>query len=252
MSEVPFAGFPSGAQATPVPSLFFTRLLPRLTDPVELGLALYAFYLLHRKKSYPRFLTRDELAAEADLALFLDRASHTDGSAGDQPSPAEARRVALERGLAGLVAADLLLPVSVEGPEGAQNIYFLNSAADRRAAERFRRGELKIELWRPLPEAEPAEPSRSIYALYEENIGPLAPLVAEELREAEELYPQEWLRPAFERAAALNKRSWRYVARILERWAAEGPDYAEAGRDTEGGAGRSGRLSGRYRGLVRH
>ena len=252
LAEVPFAGFPPGAQATPIPSLFFTRLLPRLTGPVELGLALYVFYLLHRKKGYPRFLTRDELAAEADLALFLERAC------GDPDSPAEVpaggqggRRAALERGLTALVAAAFLLAVPVEGPEGVQEVYFLNAAADRRAAERLRHGELKVPPWRVLPEAEPVEPRRSIYALYEENIGPLTPLVADELREAEELYPQEWLRPAFERAAALNKRSWRYVARILERWAAEGPDYAEAGRDTDRRTRRPGQFSGKYRNLVR-
>lgn len=244
LTEAPFAGFPPGAQATPIPSLFFTRLLPRLTGPVELGLALYTFYLLHRKKGYPRFLTRDELAAEGDLALFLERAS------GDAADPAGGRRAALERGLAALLEAGFLLAVPVEGPEGVQEVYFLNAAADRRAAERLRRGELKIAPWRVLPEAEPVEPSRSIYALYEENIGPLTPLVADELREAEELYPQEWLRPAFERAAALNKRSWRYVAAILKRWAVEGPDYAQAGRDTETGPRRPGQLSGRYRGLV--
>ena len=245
LAEAPFAGFPPGAQATPIPSLFFTRLLPRLTDPVELALALYIFYLLHRKKGYPRFLTRDELAAEGDLALFLER------TCGDATDPAGERRAALERGLAALVGAGFLLTVLAEGPDGGQEVYFLNAAADRRAAERFRRGELKIGPWRPLPEAEPVEPSRSIYALYEENIGPLTPLVADELREAEELYPQEWLRPAFERAATLNKRNWRYVAAILRRWAAEGPDYAQAGGDTERGARHPGQLSGRYRGLVR-
>jgi len=245
LADAPFAGFPPGAQATPIPSLFFTRLLPRLTDPVELGLALYIFYLLHRKKGYPRFLTRDELAAEGDLALFLERAC------GDAADPACERRAALEKGLTSLVGAGFLLAVSVEGPDGVQEIYFLNAAADRRAAERLRHGELKVGPWQPLPEAEPVEPRRSIYALYEENIGPLTPLVADELREAEELYRQEWLRPAFERAVALNKRSWRYIARILERWAAEGPDYAQAGGDTERGPGRQGQLSGRYRGLVR-
>jgi DNA replication protein len=244
-AEAPFAGFPPGAQATPIPSVFFTRVLPRLTDPVVLGLALYIFYLLHRKKGYPRFLTRDELAAEGDLAVFLERAS---GGAAD---PAGGRRAALGKGLRALVEAGFLLAVSVEGPEGVQAIYFLNAAADRRAAERLRSGDLGVAPWRPLPEAEPVEPSRSIYTLYEENIGPLTPLVADELREAEELYPQDWLRPAFERAATLNKRSWRYVAAILRRWATEGPDYAQAGRDTESGARRPGQLSGRYRGLVR-
>jgi DnaD/phage-associated family protein len=219
---------------------------------VELGLALYILYLLHRKKGYPRFLTRDELAAEGDLALFLERACGDPAYPADEPaSRSDRRRAALEKGLTSLVGAGFLLTVSVEGPEGVQEIYFLNAAADRRAAERLRCGELKVGPWRPLPEAEPVEPSRSIYALYEENIGPLTPLVADELREAEELYPQEWLRPAFEKAAALNKRNWRYVAAILKRWAAEGPDYAQAGRDTETGPRRPGQLSGRYRDLVR-
>ena len=252
MSEAPFAGFPPGARETPVPSAFFTRVLPRLTDAVELGLALYIFYLLHRKQDELRFFTRDELAAEGDLALFLERACGDPAHPPDGPaSQADRRRAALEKGLTALVGAGFLLPVSVEGPDGVREVYFLNAAADRRAAERFRSGELKVGPWRPLPEAEPVEPRRSIYALYEENIGPLTPLVADELREAEELYPQEWLRPAFETAAALNKRSWRYVARILERWAAEGPDYAQAGGDTEKGPRRPGQLSGRYRGLVR-
>jgi DNA replication protein len=251
MSEAPFAGFPPGAQATPIPNAFFTRLLPRLTRAVELGLALYVFYLLGRKKGYPRFLTRDELAAERDLALFLERASGDAAQAAeDAATRSSGRRAALEEGLAALVEAGFLLAVPVEGSDG-QALYFLNAAADRRAAERLRRGELKAGPWRPLPEAEPAEPSRSIYALYEENIGLLTPPVADELREAEELYPQEWLRPAFEEAVANNKRSWRYVAAILKRWAVEGPDYAQAGGDTEAGAGHPGRLSGRYRGLVR-
>jgi DnaD/phage-associated family protein len=253
VSEAQFAGFPPGAQATPIPSLFFTRLLPRLADAAELGLAVYVFYFLHRKKSYPRFFTVDELAAERDLALFLQRACDGAGEPAGNADGASGsgRRAALERGLATLVEAGLLLAVPVEGPEGVRDIYFLNSASDRRAAERLRRGELKIAPWRPLPEAEPVEPSRSIYALYEENIGPLTPLVADQLREAEELYPQEWLHPAFERAAALNKRNWRYVAAILKRWAVEGPDYAQAGRDTETAARSPDQLAGKYRGLVR-
>jgi DNA replication protein len=276
-----FAGFPPGAQATPIPSLFFTRLLPRLTDPIELGLATYVFYLLHRKKSYPRFFTADDLAAERDLALFLERTcdASTEGpvekgsrsvTLSETKSPRKpdsssaagglrmtdrasggGRRAALERGLAALVGIGLLLAVPAEGPDGVQDIYFLNTASDRRAAERLRRGELTVAPWRPLPEAEPVEPSRSIYALYEQNIGPLTPLVADQLQEAEELYPQEWLRPAFERAATLNKRNWRYVAAILRRWAAEGPDYAQAGRDTEARVRRPGQFSGKYRDLVR-
>ena len=79
-----------------------------------------------------------------------------------------------------------------------------------------------------MPEPEEQEPvapeGLNIFALYERNIGILTPMVADELREAERLYPESWIEEAFKEAAVLNKRSWRYVARILERWATEGKD----------------------------
>jgi DNA replication protein len=64
----------------------------------------------------------------------------------------------------------------------------------------------------------------NIFALYEQNIGIITPMIAEELKEADKLYPPGWIEEAFKEAVALNKRSWRYIARILERWASEGKD----------------------------
>ena len=64
----------------------------------------------------------------------------------------------------------------------------------------------------------------NIFALYEQNIGIITPMIAEELKEAEKIYPPQWIEEAFKEAVALNKRSWRYIARILERWASEGKD----------------------------
>jgi DnaD/phage-associated family protein len=85
-----------------------------------------------------------------------------------------------------------------------------------------------------------------VYALYESLIGSVSPLVADELAEAERLYPAEWLEAAFREAAAQNARSWRYVSRILERWAAEGPDNAKVEPDPASGdrylEGRFGRI----------
>jgi DnaD/phage-associated family protein len=71
----------------------------------------------------------------------------------------------------------------------------------------------------PAPDDRP-----NIFVLYEENIGMLSPILAEELKEAEELYPGGWLESAFHIAVTENKRSWRYIAGILRRWAAEGKD----------------------------
>ena len=56
----------------------------------------------------------------------------------------------------------------------------------------------------------------NIYTLYEENIGPLTALIAEELREAEETYPADWIEEAFREAVRMNKRNWKYVHAILK------------------------------------
>ena len=74
-------------------------------------------------------------------------------------------------------------------------------------------------------------PAVNIFALYEQNIGLIQPMITEELKEAEKLYPPQWIEEAFKEAVTLNKRSWKYIARILERWASEGKDSGEHRRD---------------------
>ena len=76
--------------------------------------------------------------------------------------------------------------------------------------------------------AEVARPN--IFAQYEDNIGMLTPMVADELREAESHYPMSWIDEAFKEAVTQNKRSWRYVSRILERWDREGRHHGKSGR----------------------
>ena len=55
-------------------------------------------------------------------------------------------------------------------------------------------------------------------------------MIAEQLKEAEELYPSAWIEDAIFEAVSQNKRSWRYIARILERWEREGRGDGEPGR----------------------
>jgi DnaD/phage-associated family protein len=117
------------------------------------------------------------------------------------------------------------------GGSSLARLIFLNTASDRRAIEQIQDG--RIDLGRALPPARGAAASAkgNVFQLYEENIGPLTPIVAEELREAEALYPVEWIEEAFREAALLNKRSWRYAEAILRRWATEGRKREKAGRD---------------------
>lgn len=90
----------------------------------------------------------------------------------------------------------------------------------------------------------------NIFALYEHNIGIITPLIGEELKEAANLYPPQWIEEAFREAAMLNKRSWRYVARILERWASEGKDSGKYKGNTKE-ASTDKYVKGKYGRLVR-
>lgn len=90
----------------------------------------------------------------------------------------------------------------------------------------------------------------NIFALYEENIGLLTPLIAEELKEAEKRYPRKWIEEAFREAVVLNKRSWRYIARILENWASGGKDSGEHRQGAKKG-GSDKYIRGKYGHLVK-
>jgi DnaD/phage-associated family protein len=232
VEEKPFAGFPAGALAIAVPNLFFTALLPYIDDPAELVVTVYFFFAHARKKGQPRFLTYAELAADGTLAAALE--SLADG--------------ALRRGLNAAVERGTLLRLAVEHDGRAEELFFLNTPAGRRAMAAAGAGELDVGRL-PSEVGEGRRPLPSIFALYEENIGTIGPLIAEELKDAEARYPREWIEAAFREAVSLNKRSWSYVAAILRRWEAEGPDYEKAGRDTERDRGKRSPFD-RYRHLI--
>jgi DnaD/phage-associated family protein len=241
LEEGRFAGFPAGALATAIPNLFFTAVLPRISDPAELVVSLYFFFAHRRQKGQPRFVTYAELAADDILVAAL-------ASQGED---------ALRRGLDAAVERGTLLRLDVGpasaagGREGqAQELYFLNTAAGQRAVAAIEAGEQGLGRVLP-PPSEPYEPKPNIFDLYEQHIGPLTPMIAEELKDAEGQYPADWFQPAFRIAVEQNKRRWSYIAAILRRWEAEGPDYEKAGRDLEGPRSKRS-LSGRYRHLVRH
>ena len=81
----------------------------------------------------------------------------------------------------------------------------------------------------------------SIFSLYEQNIGLLTPLLAEQLVEAERRYPAGWIEAAFIEAVNHNKRSWSYVRRILETWEQEGQPHGN-GKLGPGGRRAAGHL----------
>ena len=214
-----FTGFPERkADPTPIPAGFFSELLPAIDDVGELRLTLYAFWALARKPSAGRYLRKSELCEDR---LLLESFG---GNAGEN----EARLIAaLER----CVARGTLLQVRPSGEGGAEPLYLLNSPRGRAAAEGLVRGE-----WKPGDDTAPVElmlDRPNIFNLYEQNIGPLTPMIADRLREAEASFPAVWIEEAIGIAVENNVRKWGYVQAILDGWQRQGKDDREDRGDSE-------------------
>jgi len=218
MSTSPFDGFPAGElQYVSVPDLLFTGLAPAVDNLAELKVILHLIWMRQRRGK--QVITRAELSADETLALSL-------AAAGGDPD------LMLKDGLERATARGALLYAVVDTPAGRQGIYALNSEGGRRAFEDVQQGRLGIErvvlVDRPSPEPRP-----NIFELYEDNIGLISPILADELREAEAAYPADWIEDAFRIAVENNVRKWRYVQAILEGWATRGRDDGVSGRTTE-------------------
>ena len=185
----------------------------------ELKVILHLFWLIGRKSGTLRYARLDELLRDRRLLDGLATAHR--GTA------ATSGEAALRDGLERAVARGALLHMTVQRGAVAEEWYMINSANGREVLEKLRGGEL--DLLADLGEDVQLQSERPpIFVLYEQNIGLLTPMIAEELRDAEKTYPADWIADAFREAVELNKRSWRYVLRILERWRHEGRGEAPA------------------------
>lgn len=231
-----FGGFTAGKQAyTPIPNVFFGEVLPEIDHLGELKVTLHVFWLLAQRKRPRPYVSGEELAADRRLLSGLVTAGIP---------PEEALHDALDRA----VARRTLLRVSTGEGAARRDWYFVNSARGRQAVDDLLAGK-----WAPSGPDEPVHLQAerpNIFVLYEQNIGPLTPLLAEELMEAEDTYPGTWIEDAFREAVELNKRSWRYIQRILQRWAAEGREDETTRRGDEGDRRRF--IEGEYADYIEH
>jgi len=208
-----FKGFPAKMQFTPVPNFFLSRLLPQISDIAELKTTLHIFQTLYHKRGYPRFTTYKELLGNKSLMSSLKGAAR---------APDEVLRQALEMA----TKRGTILHLALDRDGTPEDIYSLNTESDRQIMAKIQNGELSLSgLKAKEPTYIDTEEPPDIFTLYEQNIGMLTPRIAEELKEAMKLYPETWIKDAINEAIALNKRNWRYIERILERWSAEGKSH---------------------------
>jgi len=222
-----FSGFlPGKVRSASIPEPVFTELVPLIDDLAELKLTLHVLWRLGQQRGKVRYLRRADLVSDQVLLSGM----------GD--APAESLSGALERA----VERGTLLQVKAATGETIETLYFANTPKGRAAVEAIARGEWPDELesaGRP-----------NVFTLYEQNIGLLTPLIADELREAEQTYPATWIEEAFREAVSLNKHSWKYIRAILERWRTEGRE-SEAGRRPHE-ADRRRYIEGEYGEYIKH
>ncbi len=159
-------------------------------------MTLYVLWRIEHAEGSLRYLTRQDILADEQFMAGISAAEVDSGL-----------EKALRRGT--------LLKVE----SAAGELWVLNSPRGRAAAEALRNA----------PGADPARipppiplPRPNIFQIYEENIGPLTPLMAETLKDAEREYSAEWIADAVTLALERNVRNWKYIAAILRRWKEEG------------------------------
>ena len=242
MQKSGFIGFPNTRmKPVIVPDFFFTDLLPLIDDLAELKLTLHCFWLLNEQEGEMRYLRGDDLRDDEVLLDSLNLES-------DLRTPLATLEDALQRA----VARNTLLKLEIEtddlapdappdaAPEAVivEDWYFMNTVKGRQTAAMIRQGKLTSrDLAAAIPEQARLKVARpNVFIMYEQNIGFMTPMIADQLRDMEKSYPPEWVEEAFEIAVSRNKRALRYIQAILKRWETEGKDsehHEESGRDSE-------------------
>src|SRR5690348_6777256 len=239
-----FVGFPEGKNPyVPVPEVFFTSVLPNIEDNTELKVTLHLFWLMAGKRGQPRCVSDRELLNDRVLLRSLRRAGDP-RSPEDRLRQGLALAVArgtLLRVFLSLVSADGPAPIAwyffntprnqkvvaeIEGgamvpahlllqkdaaPQTPRELYPVADESEPQQVEAVREEQpvaagvyarpvgpekirnLYVEVERP-----------NIFVLYEQNIGLLTPLIAEELKDASSQYPMEWIEAAFREAVSHN------------------------------------------------
>lgn len=238
-----FAGFQRHHERyVSVPDAFFTALLPEIRSAVELKVTLHLMWILSQRLGRPRCIEFSDLSKDAALLESL--------KVEDGPRPAQDY---LREGLELATTRGSVLQVRLRRPSGRQSWYFLNTPASRESVEKLQNGLARdsVAAWgdEPIHEIHVYRPN--VFALYEQNIGALTPMMAEHLRAAEETYPREWIEDAIRLAVEYNKRSWRYIESILRRWEVEGRSDGTDRRHSEEDIDPESYFRSKYRHLYR-
>ncbi|MBN1231184.1 MAG: DnaD domain protein [Anaerolineales bacterium] len=212
-----FPGFQPGKAIIPIPDSFFSDLLLEINDITELKITLYLFWKLSQQTKNIRFLRAIDI--EEDRGFCAGIISNN-----ELPQLVIARSLEQAQKRGSVLSTDVLID------NNWQTIYLLNTPKGRAILENIKQGKLDdVEI----SDVTSVSAKFNIYRLYEENIGPLTPMISDALEEAEKTYPDHWIEKAMRIAVENNVRKWQYVLAILDKWQTKGLDDEGYQRESE-------------------
>ena len=131
MSEASFKGFPARAEVTPLPNIFYTEVLPHIENLAEAKTVMQVFFLLSRRKGYPRFVSLKELNSDPVLVKGLHHLAPTTGDL-------------IKQALELAVQDSILLHIPVDMSGQSDDLYFINNQAEKDTIAKIVQGTLKI------------------------------------------------------------------------------------------------------------
>ncbi len=162
--------FPADMAWVPIPAPLLGGLLADIDDPAELKLVLRILWHIHQKKGAPRPVQPSELYSDRVIADAFGLKGET-------------LEITIDNALEAAVERGIFIRAETPETQGGEPLFILNIQPERAALAST--ADLtavpqpgpKSETW-DSPDDRP-----SVYVLYEENIAPLTPLIAERLRE---------------------------------------------------------------------
>lgn len=207
----PFEGFMTrNTHLVRVPEDFFTQLLPMVIDLVQIKVLLYLIWHAEQQESKVGFFKMEELKLDQ---VLLDMTGGVEN---------------LSSAINNLVNLGAVLKADQNLLD--ETYFFINGPQGRAAIDA-----IKFGRWQdPGQRLHPIHLSgnrQNIFKLYEDNIGPITPMMADILKMDEATYPQTWIEEAVQIAVKRNARNWKFIQAILERWQKEGRGNEEDQRN---------------------
>jgi DnaD/phage-associated family protein len=193
-----------------IPRTYFDDRLAQATTYDELQVLLATIRLLAESANDSGEIEEESIMRDTQLNAVLSTTATSQSSTSR-----------IIRALNQAVIRGALLRLSVL-TKGRQRIVYQLADRDVPISDSAEIDETAFDGDATLPSSLHDAQAASVYAAYEDNIGMLTPLVADQIRLALELYPASWIHEAIGEAVAYNRRQWRYIQRVLQNWSADG------------------------------